>query len=173
MAVYRPPNASCTIRVFKAGLLSAVGHDVELRVARFSIQVEDGRISGEFDGTSLDIVGALVDGQVQPDKLSDKDRRDILDNVRKNVFKKHKAAGITFECDDFEITEDGLEGRGTLTIPPNSRDLDFEVDIVDKQAVCQLRLNQQDWGITPYSAPLGVLRIQPEFEVRIAVPWKG
>ncbi|RME22545.1 MAG: YceI family protein [Deltaproteobacteria bacterium] len=170
MTVYRPPAASCTIRVFKSGLLSRVGHDIELRVGRFSIQIEDEAIHAEFDGTSLEVVGALQDGEVVPGKLSDKDKRDIIDNIRRSVFKKHDPKAITFECEDLERTEDGIEGTGTLTIPPVSREIDFEADRVGDHLVCTVTLHQPDFGITPYSAPLGVLRIQPDIEVRVEVP---
>lgn len=171
MTVLRPPAASCTVRVYKAGLLSAVGHDLELRVRRFSLLVEDGNITGEFDGTSLEVVGALDGDAVVPGKLSDKDQRDILDNIRKSVFAGLQPAQITFECADFEQDEDGIEGTGTLTIPPRSRALRFRVEAEDGRARCLVRLHQPDFGITPYKAPLGVLKIKPELEVRIEVPW--
>ncbi len=173
MSVYRPPAATCTVRVYKSGLLSRVGHDLELKVSRFSIQVEDGKIHAEFDGTSLEVAGALEHGRVVRGKLSDKDKRDILDNIRKSVFKKHDARAITFECEDLERTDDGAEGSGTLTIPPASRAVDFEAEQVSDRLVCALKLHQPDYGITPFSAPLGVLKIQPDIEVRVEVPAEG
>ena len=173
MPTYRPPEARCTIRVFKAGLLSAVGHDLELRVARFSILVEGGHISAEFDGSSLQVEGAVEDGRVNPGRLSEKDKRDILDNVRKSVFKGREVRSITFSCEALEQDDEELEGEGSLLIPPHAHPLPFKARVEGGRAVCELRLHQPDWGIVPYKAPLGVLRIQPDLAVRIELPWKG
>lgn len=171
MTVFRPPEASVTVRAFKAGLLSAVGHDVELRVARFSITLEEDRIVGEFDGTSLEVAGALRDGRVDPSAFSEKDKRDILDNVRKYTFPKHQPARIRFETVELDRTDEGLLGEGELTIPPFTRPLRFEVVARGGRAVCEVRLHQPDWGITPFKAALGGLRIQPDLLVRVEVPW--
>lgn len=173
MAVFRPPAATCTVRVFKSGILSAVGHDLELSVRRFSLQLEDSAITAEFDGTSLEIVGALEGDRVVPGKLTDKDQRDILANLRKSVFARHDARQITFSSTDFHQDVDGIEGTGTLSIPPYAQELDFEVELEDGQAVCQVTLHQPDYGITPFKAPLGVLKIQPDVQVRVVVPWQG
>lgn len=171
MTTFRPPQASCTVRVFKAGLLSAVGHDLELRVARFTIEVDGDRIQGDFDATSLEIVGALRDGRPDPGTLSARDQREIQDNLRKGVFKGHRADQVRFQAEGVDQTEDGLAGSGTLHIPPYRHGLDFEVRVDGGRAVCEVVLHQPDWGITPYKAPLGVLRIQPDVHVRIELPW--
>lgn len=171
MTRYAPPAATCTVRAWKAGLLAAVGHDVELRLTRFWLEVDDAGIRGEFDASSLEIAGAVRHEHVDPSALSPKDKADILDNVRKYVFAKHQPAKITFRCDD--VTDDGdeLTGEGELTIPPFRRALPFRVRISGGRAVCELKLNQPDWGITPFKAALGGLRVQPEVTVRVEVPW--
>jgi len=171
VSTYGPTDGSCTIRVFKAGLLSAMGHDMELIVTRWSLTVDDSRISGDFDGDSLEVRGALRDGELDPSRLSPKDRRDILDNIRKRVFPRHRPTQIHFECDDFDWDEDLIEGRGTLQIPPHSHDLDFQAELSEGRAICQLSLHQPDWGIVPFKAPLGVLKIKPDIQVRLDLPW--
>lgn len=171
MTTFRPPQATCTVRVFKAGLLSAMGHDLELRLGRFSITVDAGSIQGDFDATSLELAGALKDGRLDPGALSAKDQRDILDNVRKTVFKGLRPEAVRFEAREVERTSESISGTGTLTIPPRRHDLDFEARRVGGQAICELVLHQPDWGITPFKAPLGVLKIQPDVRVRIELPW--
>ncbi|MCK6501917.1 hypothetical protein L6R53_00690 [Myxococcota bacterium] len=171
MTTFRPPQATCTVRVFKAGLLSAMGHDLELRLTRFSLTVDGDRIQGDFDATSLEVVGAIKDGRLDPGALSAKDQRDILDNVRKAVFKGLRPEAVRFEAQGVEQTDEGLAGTGTLTIPPRRHDLDFEVHRAGGKATCEVVLHQPDWGISPFKAPLGVLKIQPDLRVRVEVPW--
>lgn len=171
MTTFSPPDATCRVRVFKAGVLSAVGHDLELDVTRFSVTVGSDHIEGAFDGTSMAVRGALVDGRLDAHGLKDKDRRDILDNVRKAVFRSHRADGIRFESDELERTDDGVEGSGTLFIPPHRHELDFTLEIDGGRARGVIRLHQPDWGISPFKAPLGVLKVQPGVEVHLDLPW--
>ena len=171
MTTYGPDQVKCTVRAYKAGLLSAAGHDLELRLTRFSITIEDGTIEGTFDATSLEIGGAVVEGRVAAGRLTAKDERDILDNLRKTVFKGHRPQQIHFEATDLYIDEDTVEGDGTLTIPPYRHNLSFQARIENGRATCDVVLHQPDWGLVPFKAPLGVLRIKPDLHVRLEVPW--
>lgn len=164
-------DGTCEVLTYKAGLLSAVGHDLLLKVERWELTLEDDAIEGSFDGTSFQVVGAMRDGRVDTSVLSAKDQRDIVENIRKHVFKRHQAQRIRFACDDVEETDDGLEGDGTLTIDPRSHGVHFEVEVDGGQAVCEIVLHQPDWGITPFKALMGALKIQPDVRVRITVPW--
>lgn len=166
-----PPQASCRIRVFKAGLLSAMGHDLELDLPGFQITLEGDRIEGRFDAWTLTVRGALRDGRLDAGALSEKDKREILDNIRKRVFKAHRPAEIRFEGqlddDDGEL----LEGEGILHIPPRQAPLTFQARRIQGRLEAVLRLDQTRWGIEPFKAPLGVLKIQPEIEVHIEGVW--
>ncbi len=171
MPTWTQDDATCEIFTFKAGLLSAVGHDLLLRCNKFELTYDDGEVSGTFDGHAMEVVGALRDGELHAGALSDQDCRDILNNIRTGVFKKHEATAITFHCDDLEEDDDFIEGEGTLTIPPHAHDVDFELSIEDDRAVCEVTLHQPHWGIAPFKALMGTLRIQPDIRVRITVPW--
>lgn len=173
MSSYGPGDGTCTVRVFKAGLMSAIGHDLELQVKRWSLTIDEEGLRGDFDGSSMEVAGAIKDGRVDPSGVSAKDKRDILDNLRNKVFKGFKAELIRFEAQDIDRSEDGLEGTGTLHIPPHRHDLDFEIALTGGRATCTVRLHQPDWGIRPFKAPLGVLKVQPDIEVKIDVGWKG
>ena len=171
MPTWTQDDATCEVFTFKAGLLSAVGHDLLLRCTRFSLTLEDDAIHGDFDGGAFEVVGALKNGEIDPDALSDKDKRDILGNIRTHVFKRHEEGAIRFECDELEADDEILEGDGTLFIPPKEHDLSFEVHIEGDKAVCELVLHQPDWGITPFKALMGTLKIKPDIKVRMTVPW--
>lgn len=171
MPTWSQDDATCEILTYKAGLLSAVGHDLLLQCRRFRLTLDDGALEGEFDASDIEVVGAMKKGVLDPNVLSDKDKREILQNMRNGVFKKHDARAVTFVCDDIEEDDDFLEGDGTLTIPPRSHDVAFEVHIADGKAVCEVKLHQPDWGISPFKALMGTLRIQPDITVRMTVPW--
>ena len=166
-------QGTCIVYTYKAGVLSAVGHDLAIRCERFSIDIDldDEVIEGRFDATQLTVLGAVKNGVIVDDVLSPKDTAEILANIRNYVLKNHQGAQIRFESDDLEIDDDTIEGDGTLTIPPRSHRVDFEADIEDGRAVCSIKLHQPDFGITPFSALMGALRIQPDILIEVDVPW--
>ena len=173
MPTWTQDDSTTEIFTYKAGLLSRVAHDLLLRCTSFELTLEEDTVHGHFDASSLMVMGAMKDGVLNPSTLSDKDKRDVLDNVRKHVFKRHEQAKIHFECDELEVEEDHIEGEGRLTIPPRSHDIDFEVQISGGEAVCEVKLHQPDWGISPFTALMGALKIKPDILVRVTVPWKS
>ncbi len=168
--ILRPPQATCRIRVFKAGLLSAMGHDLELDLPSFQLEIDGDRVEGRFDARSLAVRGALQGGRLDERALSEKDKREILDNLRKSVFKAHRPGEIRFEGQLDEDDGEQLEGQGTLHIPPRQSPLRFRATRSGERVEAVLRLDQTRWGIEPFKAPLGVLKIQPELEVWLSLP---
>ena len=173
MQTWTQDNATCEVLTFKAGLLSAVGHDLLLRVTRFQLTYDDGTLKGSFDGTSFEFGGVVKNGTVIPDGLSPKDQAEVLKNIKKHVFKKHREESITFECPEVDEEEDSLSGEGTLTIPPSSHSIRFEATLADGMARCEVTLHQPDWRIKPFSALMGTLKVKPDVVVRLQVPWSA
>lgn len=175
MPTYDASTGTCEVRTYKAGLLSAVGHDLALRVERWSLTLDpdDERVEGTFDGTTFAVLGVVKGERIDPDVLSVKEQGEVLDNIRKHVFKGFRPASIRFEADDVEFDDDTIEGEGTLEIPPGRHTVRFEASVEDGQAICTVRLHQPDFGIVPFKALMGALKIQPDIEVRITVPFDG
>jgi len=169
--ILKPPQASCRIRVFKAGLLAAMGHDLELELPGFQLSLDGDRIEGRFDARTLTVRGVLRDGTLDPGALSDKDKREILEHIRKGVFKAHRPGEIRFEGQLDDDDGEQIEGHGSLHIPPRQAPISFQARRIQGRIEATLRLDQTRWGIEPFKAPLGVLKIQPEIEVRIEGAW--
>lgn len=78
----------------------------------------------------------------------------------------------TIEFRSTRVVRDGERARieGQLTLHGVTRPLvaDALADASDWRA--ELRLDQRDFGIKPFSAMLGTLRVRPEVLVRIRVP---
>jgi polyisoprenoid-binding protein YceI len=60
---------------------------------------------------------------------------------------------------------------GELTLHGKTRPLTVTTRAVDGRQVAELALHQPDYGIKPYSAMLGTLKIRPELKLRVSVPW--
>jgi len=172
MPSLRPEQAECHVSVFKEGALSRVGHDVRLRFAKLSFAIGDGEsMKAEFDIASLEVVGALEHGKVRPHVLSAKDQRDIAANIRK-VLQPERYPKAKFESTKVEATDDGYRISGTLSLCGRTRGLELVARRHDGKVVVETTLQQPDFGIKPFKALLGALRIQPGVRVEMSVPYE-
>src|SRR5688572_22210663 len=65
---YNASNAECLVFTYKDGLLSAVAHDLKIRVTDFSLTVDEAQdeVSGTFNAGSLRVVNAMSSGTDTP-----------------------------------------------------------------------------------------------------------
>jgi hypothetical protein len=170
MATFDASSAECLIFTFKEGLLSAVAHDLKLRVERFEVSVDPDSVSARFEAASIRVVCARKHGADAPGTLSDKDRREIEANLEKDVLAARKFAEIRFTSTRVEPAPDGYRVAGTLSLHGRERPLTVAVRREGERLVADVTLHQPDYGIKPYSAMLGTLKIKPDVQVRLSLP---
>jgi len=165
-------SARCIVLTYKEGLLSAVAHDLKLEVTRFSLDVDDAMqsIAAVFEASSLRVVCAVKDGIDAPSALSEKDKRDIQGSIEKDVLDTRKHAHIRFNSTKVDREGDGFRVKGRLEIKGKARELACLVRSIGPDWVCELTLHQPDFGIKPFSAMLGAMKIKPDVDVRMSVP---
>ena len=164
-------SAECLVFTRKAGMLAAVGHDLKLRVERFSVEVEAGAVEARFEADSLRVVCAIRDGRDDPAALSANDRRDIEAAIASAVLDVRRHPIIAFASTRSVPEGTGQRVEGSLTLRGRARPLSLLVARARDRAVAEARLHQPDFGIKPYSALLGALRVRPEVVVRLSTPW--
>lgn len=165
MSTYDAQNARCRVFTFKEGLLSAVAHDLEIDVGVFRLTHEGSSVTATFDPNSLRVLHAMGDGRPRSDALSPKDREKIEANIRGEVLETKRHPEIRFSG-----SVEGAEVVGTLELHGRKRELRVTMREEATQWVGEVTLHQPDFGITPYSAMLGTLRIKPDVRVRIEIP---
>jgi polyisoprenoid-binding protein YceI len=158
--------AECLVFTFKEGLLSPLGHDLKLHVTRFVVEVADDRIAVEarFDAASLRVQAAMVDGREA--QVSARDRRSIESTIVEEILRARRFPEIVFRST--AVTPNEL--RGALTLVGRTRDVVCKHEVEGGRHVATARLHQPDFGIAPYSAMLGTLRIRPDVLVRVSLP---
>jgi polyisoprenoid-binding protein YceI len=161
-----------TIEVFtfREGALSAIGHDLLLRATRFDRDVLAGAITVRVDTTSLRVVGAVRGGAVDESALSDRDKAEIERNCARDVVEAQRHAEATFVSSEVRQTEAGWAVRGTLTIHGVAHEGTFEVLRKDGRAIARIDLDIRSFGMKPYSAMLGALRVKPVVLLVVEVP---
>jgi polyisoprenoid-binding protein YceI len=167
---FRSDEAECLVFTFKEGLLSAVAHDLKLRLTSFSIEVDGDRVKATFAAASIEVVTARKDGVDVPGAVSDSDKKTIAENARDDVLATRKHPTISFASTKVEASGDAHRVEGQLTLHGATRPVAFTTKIEGDREIAEVTLHQPDWGITPYKAMLGTLRIQPDVRVRVAIP---
>jgi polyisoprenoid-binding protein YceI len=151
----------CRISVFREGLLTKIGHDVTLRVTSLSLKVgDDDSITAEFETNSLRVVSEAP---------SASERKDMEKNADKTLDAKRYPK---IEFRSVSVVRDGDRARieGDLTLHGVTSPISVEARDDGKHWNAEIVLDQRKFGIKPFSAMLGALKVKPEVQVHIAVP---
>jgi polyisoprenoid-binding protein YceI len=167
-----PDSGHLLLRTGREGLGSRVGHDLTIEVTDWSGQVDvpdtgpaDATVTARIELASLTVREGT--GGAKP--LTDQDRRDIVDNARRTLgVDRHPAA--TFESQQVVVGSDGGTIRGTLTLHGTAAPVEVRVTAVgpDRYRGSAV-VRQTAYGIKPYSAFLGALKVRDNIEVEIDV----
>lgn len=163
-------TADCFVYTYKEGLLSAVAHDLKLRVTRFSVEVEGPSVRAEFAADSLRVLHAIRDGRDDPAALSASDRQKIENNIVEDVLAARRYPSIRFVGRARPGEGNRSEVEGELSLHGKTQPLRVWVSTVGERWTAEVTLSQPDFGIKPYSAMLGTLRIRPDVRVVLSLP---
>jgi hypothetical protein len=172
VTTYGPDDARCVVLTFREGLLSGIAHDLLLRVTRLEVAIETAplRVSAQLDATSLRVLAAMHDGRPVPDDLRAADKAEIEATIRNVVLRADRHPEIRFESTAVEERPDGWDVAGRLSIAGATREVRLPVKREPDRLVTELRLHQPDFGIRPYRAMMGALRVSADVVVRASVP---
>jgi polyisoprenoid-binding protein YceI len=109
----------------------------------------------------------MKDGRESPGALSDADKRTIERNIREDVLDATRHPQIRFQSKVVERRGDEATIRGTLQLHGQEREVVVRARREGGAVVAEARLHQPDFGIKPYSAMMGTLRVKPDIEVRL------
>lgn len=174
MPSFSQDDSVCEVHVFKDGVLSALGHNLILDVTKFSINLglESGHVGASFDAASLRVRHALgKDGAPDEDALTDDQKAEIESNIRQKVLHPEKYPEVHFVGSKLEPSDEGFHIQGKLHLHGEVRDLAFKSMSVDGQQEVLVDVHQPDFGIKPYKALMGALKIKPGIRVRLLLPF--
>ena len=177
-----PASGRVLVKTGRAGLAAKAGHDLTLEIIDWQAR---GTTPGEAGGGVADAtvtadlgLGSLTvrEGTGGAKPLTDRDRRDIQDQVRKILGDAARAGFASQRIIPSSTSSSGAPSagaiEGTLTMHGVSRGVRLQVTSPEPgryRGTATVR--QTDFGITPYSGFFGALKLQDEvtveFEVRI------
>jgi len=161
-----------TIHVFtyKDGPLARFAHDLRLTVQRFAVTVTGREVHASFDPRSLVVDGVIKGSRVDTHTLSAKDCREILENLEQHVLKWRQHPEISFTGRGVAGQAGALTVKGTLRLVGREGPLEVSLRRQGERVAGQASLMQTRWGIQPFSAMLGAIRIKNVVDVRFDLP---
>jgi len=166
-----PDRGRILLRTFRDGLAAQAGHDLTIEATRWS---GDLVVNDDLSPASLEVsidLGALVvregTGGVKP--LTDRDRREIAVTARRALGADQHPDAV-FTADGFRPAPDGGGGEigGTFTLRGQARPLRLQVKQTGTDRYhAEAQVVQSDYGIKPYTAFLGALRVRDAVDAEI------
>jgi len=172
MALFDASTAQCLIYSFKDGLLSKIAHDLKHRATRFSIDVDEQfrAVRATIDARSLQVECVMKEGVETENGISDGDKRKIETQIVEDVLDANQHPSIDFRSTAIQPVAEGYRIEGLVRMHGIEKPIVSLAQRVNGHYSADLTLHQPDFGIKPFSAMLGTLKIKPDVIVRLMVP---
>lgn len=158
------------IYTYKDGVLSRLGHDLRLRCRSFEVSIDGTNVAGRFDVSSIELEGAVRGDALALAEVSDKDRREILETMHSKVLESRRHPEVRFSGEAREAGEQRVSVAGQLELHGRRQPLDVDVERTDGRLRGRVSLRPSRWGIAPFKAFLGALRLQDRVEIAFDLP---
>lgn len=166
MRTFGPENATLTVRTKRTGAASKAGHDLLLEVTSWSAALDpdaDPALTLTADARSL----RVLEGSGGMQALDADDKASIEKTIDEEVL---EGTAIEFRATTVELGDGGSPGRveGELELAGRRHPIAFELAATDDGRLTgTAAVKQSDWGMKPYSALFGALKVADEVEVAI------
>ena len=165
-------SALCYVFTYKEGLLSGLGHDLRITVASFAVDVAEdaGSIRARFDAGSLRVDCAMREGEARPGVLTADDTKEIDETIIKKVLETDAYHDIIMVSSSVTREDSSYKIEAALTLHGRTRQISFSVRKEDGRYNADIWLHLPDFGIRPFSALFGMIKIKPDILVRVIIP---
>ena len=160
---FGPENALLTVRTKRTGAASKAGHDLLIEVTSWSATLDpegDPELTLSADSRSLRVLEGT--GGIQA--LGDDDKAGIQQTIDDEVL---EGTPIEFRSTRLELG-DPIRVEGELELHGERRPIAFELTPAGDGALTGTAVvRQSEWGMKPYSALFGTLKVADEVEVTV------
>jgi polyisoprenoid-binding protein YceI len=170
-----PASGRLLVRTARSGLGRRAGHDLTLEVTRWSgrasvdpAEPASSAVSAEIEVDSFEVregTGGVM-------ALTGSDRDEIAKIIRDKVLYASAHPVITFRSTEVEGTPESFTVEGDLTIMGVTKPVTVRGQVSGDRLTGSATVVQSQWGIKPYSALFGQLRVADpvEIEFDLALP---
>jgi polyisoprenoid-binding protein YceI len=174
---FGPESGRLLVHTTRTGLGAKAGHDLTIEVTRWHGRATvdpatpaNSLVTVEVDADSFQVRKGT--GGVKP--LSDADRAEIHKTL-KEVLHTGQHPTITFRSRRVDGSVASFTFDGELTIMGVTQPVALQGRVTDGRVVGGATVVQSRWGIRPYSAFFGALKLSDEVKVDfdVALTWHG
>ena len=163
-----PSDGTVQVKTGRQGMAAKVGHDLTLEASNWkaTLTVDDDASGNEITATiePRSLVVKAATGGVKP--VSEKDKKEIA----KNIAGLLGNGTITFASTSVEAHDTTVQAAGELSIAGQSRPVTLDLTATPAGRLTgRMTVVQSEFGIKPYSAMLGALKVKDEVQINLDV----
>jgi hypothetical protein len=166
-------DATIHVFTFKAGLLARVAHDLRLTLRQYEIKVHARRVHAFAVAESLAIDGVMTPSGLDTRTLSAKDQRSILETVHGEILLSRRYPRIELEGSIQTLADNRHTFSGELRLRDRTRPIKTELIRSGDTLQASFELKPSDFGIAPYKALGGAIKLEDRVRVSIHVALAG
>jgi hypothetical protein len=157
-----PENGTLLVRTGKAGAAAKAGHNLRMEVTSWSatLELDQQSLQLSADPRSFRVIEGT--GGVMP--LGDEEKAAIPQTIDEDVL---KGAPIEFRSTRLEVNGDRVDVEGELDVFGARRPVAFGLDLDDGKIRGAARIKQSDWGVKPYTALFGTLKVADVVDIEV------
>jgi polyisoprenoid-binding protein YceI len=163
-----PQDGTLSVRTGKGGAASKAGHNLRIVVDRWgaTVQLADDPAQSVLELTADSTSFTVVEGTGGMKSLDDDDKAGIAQTINQEVL---KGTAIAFRSTAVRPDGDGrFHVTGDLELSGGVNLIAFDVAISeDGRLTGNASLKQTEWGMKPYSALFGTLKVAAEVAIDI------
>ena len=159
-----PSDGTVRVKTGREGMAAKAGHDLTFEAANWkaTITIDDdparNEVTAAIEPRSLEVTAAT--GGAKP--VSEKDKREIA----KNLTGLLGNGSITFTSTSVDVKDTAVQAAGELSIAGKSRPITLDLTAAPSGRLTgTTTVMQSEFGIKPYSAMLGALKVKDQVEI--------
>ena len=165
-------SASCQVYIYKEGLLSSVAHDLRINVTSFIVDLDEKEhfLKARFAADSLRVDCAIVDGQEKPGILNSREKEEIERIMIRDVLDGHRYKEFLLTSSLITKDESTYSVKALLALHGTEREITFTAKNGGEYYLAEVHIHLPDYGIKPFSALFGAIKIKSDILIRVRVP---
>ena len=162
-----PDNGDLRVRTGKGGAAARAGHNLTIAVTRWTAtaRLAEDPAQSELELTADSHSLSVLEGSGGMQALGDDDKQGIAQTIDEEVL---KGTTIAFRSTAVRPTGDhGLSVTGDLELSGATQPITFELTIGDGRLHGEATVTQTEFGMKPYSALFGTLKVADDVVVSV------
>jgi YceI-like domain len=157
-----PEDGILSVRTSRTGAVAKAGHDLLLHVTEWSAKLDTDAPGLELEADAASLRVREGTGGMMP--LGDDDLANIEQTIDDEVL---LGRDIRFRSTSVAADGDTLSVTGELELFGTTHPITFALSTAGGRVTGSASLKQTDWGIKPYTARFGALKVADEVRVEV------